>query len=92
MEGLGYKIGDVCYSTTSHTFDGKSIVPGSRGTVTGPSTSSLADADQRVHVKFDSGLVANQIAKKQLKTAAGWAAALAQVRTARLQPHTQRPE
>ena len=67
MEGLGYKIGDECYSTISHTLDGKSIVPGSRGTVTGPcTTSSLADADQRVEVKFDNGMVANILAKTQI--------------------------
>ena len=87
MEGLGYKIGDVCYSTISHTANGKSIVPGSRGTVAGPcSTSSPADADQRVRVKFDNGMVANILAKTQLKTA------VAQVHTAQAQPHTQRPE
>ena len=87
VEGLGWSIGDLCYSTISHTANGKSIVPGSRGIVTGPCTDpSAADADQRVEVKFDCGLVANILAKTQIKTAA------AQVRTDQSQSHTQRPE
>ena len=87
MNGLGWKIGDECYSTISHTVDGKSIVPGSRGTVTGPcSNSSLANADQRVSVEFDSGVATNIDAKTQIKTAA------AQVRTDQSQPQPQCPE
>ena len=90
MKDLGWKIGDECYSTTSFTGkNGKSIVPGSRGTVTGPcNSSSAADADQVVNVKFDSGVVVNMLAKPQIKTAARWAELLAQVRTAQLQPQT----
>ena len=87
VEGLGWSIGDLCFSTISSTHNGKSIVPGSTGTVTGPCTDpSLANADQRVEVKFDSGLVINMLAKTQIKTAA------AQVCTDHSQPHTQRPE
>ena len=93
MKGLGWNIGDVCYSTISLTGNGESIVPGSRGTVTGPcSNSSLANANQRVEVQFDSGLVLNMLAKTTIKTAAQWAEALAQVRTDQSQSHTQRPE
>ena len=89
MKDLGWKIGDECYSTISRTGkNGKSIVPGSRGTVTGPCNSSAADADQRVYVEFDSGVVVNMLAKPQIKTAARWAELLAQVRTAQLQPQT----
>ena len=87
VEGLGWSIGDVCYSTIPHTHDDKSIVPGSRGTVAGPCTDpSAVDADQRVEVKFDSGLGTNIYAKKQIQTAA------AQVCTDHSQSHTQRPE
>ena len=82
MNGLGWEIGDECYSTISHTKAGKSIVPGSRGTVTGPcNNSSLANADQRVYVEFDSGVVINMNATTQIKTAA------AQVHTDQSQPH-----
>ena len=82
MKDLGWKIGDECYSTTSFTGkNGKSIVPGSRGTVTGPcSNSSLANADQLVYVEFDSGVATNMYAKEGIKTAA------AQVRTDQSQP------
>ena len=77
MEGVGYKIGDVCYSTVSHTANGKSIVLGSRGIVAGPcSNPSLKDADQQVKVKFDSGVAMNMNTKTQIRTAA------AQVHTA----------
>ena len=87
MKGLGWNIGDVCYSTISLTGNGESNVPGSRGTVAGPCNNpSAADADQRVHVKFDSGVVANIHAKQQIQTAA------AQVCTDQSQSHTQRPE
>ena len=91
MRALGWEIGDECYSTVSHTSyaQGKRIAPGSKGTVIGPgNNSSVANANQRVNVKFDSGLAINVHAKTAIKTAARWAELLAQVRTAELQPQT----
>ena len=70
MRSLGWEIGDVCYSTISHHGKSGSVVPGSKGRVTGPGTGT----DVTVTVRFDSGLFSN-MGMSQIKT-------LANVRTA----------
>ena len=75
MKALGWEIGDECYSIEFFTNNttGKRTVPGSKGTVIGPCTSTtLSDSDQRVRVEFENGMLCNALAKGHLMTVAVW--------------------